>query len=38
MPSCLVHHGNQETFNDSASLALNELSDLLSHFQSLPRK
>ncbi|ENP8391712.1 HAD family hydrolase [Vibrio alginolyticus] len=38
MPSCLVHHGNQETFNDSASLALNELSDLLSRFESLPRK
>ncbi|AUI86236.1 phosphatase [Vibrio azureus] len=36
MPSCLVHHGNVESFNDAASLALNELSDLLAYFQSLP--
>lgn len=37
MPSCLVHHGKALTFSDAASLALNELSDLLFQFQSLKK-
>ncbi|RIZ53321.1 HAD family hydrolase [Vibrio sp. PID23_8] len=35
MPSCLIHHGDDVTFNDSASIAFNELSDLLACFESL---
>ncbi|WP_322804804.1 HAD family hydrolase [Vibrio alfacsensis] len=35
MPSCLIHHGHDLTFNNSASLSLGELSDLLGHFLSL---
>ncbi|MGR5236892.1 HAD family hydrolase [Vibrio alfacsensis] len=35
MPSCLIHHGKAVEFNDAASLALSELSDLLRYFQRL---
>ncbi|TOE82828.1 phosphatase, partial [Vibrio parahaemolyticus] len=34
MPSCLVHHGITEQFQNSASLAVRELSDLLAYFES----
>ncbi|HHI5047597.1 TPA: HAD family hydrolase [Vibrio parahaemolyticus] len=34
MPSCLVHHGITEQFQNSASLAVKELSDLLAYFES----
>ncbi|CAM2923722.1 HAD family hydrolase [Vibrio mytili] len=32
MPSCLIHHGKQLSFHQSASLAVAELLDLLEHF------
>ncbi|BBL92064.1 MULTISPECIES: HAD family hydrolase [Vibrio] len=32
MPSCLIHHGNPEDFIPSASVALEQLGDLLSLF------
>ncbi len=34
MPSCLIHHGNVTDFQAYASLAVKELTDLLSHFES----
>ncbi len=34
MTSCLVHHGITEQFQNSASLSVRELSDLLAYFES----
>ncbi len=34
MPSCLVHHGNFTEFHSCASLAVKELTDLLSYLES----
>ncbi len=34
MPSCLIHHGKDTGFHSSASVAVKELSDLLTYFES----